>query len=181
MVATSTQGQDLRKQLQAMEDTLLCLVCMERQKNTVFLCGHALCKQCSDSLQVCPMCRKSITKRIQLYSWYWGIFDSKKNPSLFVIWKNDEFISDKRHEQQCLESVWKSITKRIQLYSWYQGIFPPSKIQVFSWYQKKKDEFMNFLKKYIRNGCLTSRSTTKGLLVFFLRRGKDIRVLCFYE
>ncbi|XP_076451945.1 E3 ubiquitin-protein ligase MIB2-like isoform X2 [Babylonia areolata] len=59
---------DLKRRLQEMEDSLLCPVCMERKKDLVFRCGHAVCKTCSDSLQLCPICRKAITLRIPLYT-----------------------------------------------------------------------------------------------------------------
>ncbi|XP_071109275.1 E3 ubiquitin-protein ligase MIB2-like isoform X1 [Haliotis cracherodii] len=57
----------LKKKLQEMEESLMCPVCMERKKDTVFLCGHALCGKCSDALKLCPMCRKPISRKIPLY------------------------------------------------------------------------------------------------------------------
>lgn len=66
--STNVHTLDLKRRLQEMEDSLLCAVCMERKKDTVFMCGHAVCSKCSDALQMCPMCRKSITRRIPLYT-----------------------------------------------------------------------------------------------------------------
>ena len=65
---TNVHTIDLKRRLQEMEDSLLCAVCMERKKDTVFMCGHAVCSKCSEALQVCPMCRKTITRRIPLYT-----------------------------------------------------------------------------------------------------------------
>ena len=67
--STNVHTLDLKRRLQEMEDSLLCAVCMERKKDTVFMCGHAVCSKCSDALQMCPMCRKAITRRIPLYTW----------------------------------------------------------------------------------------------------------------
>ena len=66
--STNVHTLDLKRRLQEMEDSLLCAVCMERKKDTVFMCGHAVCSKCSDALQMCPMCRKAITRRISLYT-----------------------------------------------------------------------------------------------------------------
>ncbi|KAL8597671.1 hypothetical protein ACOMHN_012638 [Nucella lapillus] len=68
LVGTGVNTMELKRRLQEMEDSLLCAVCMERQKDLVFKCGHAVCKTCSESLQFCPMCRKVITLRIPLYT-----------------------------------------------------------------------------------------------------------------
>lgn len=68
MVGSAVNTMDLKKRLQEMEDSLLCAVCMERKKDLVFKCGHAVCKTCSENLQFCPMCRKAITLRIPLYT-----------------------------------------------------------------------------------------------------------------
>ncbi|XP_041378188.1 E3 ubiquitin-protein ligase MIB2-like [Gigantopelta aegis] len=57
----------LKKKVQELEESLLCAVCMERKKDTAFLCGHAVCMICADSLKVCPFDRKPIMKKIQLY------------------------------------------------------------------------------------------------------------------
>ncbi|XP_070207241.1 E3 ubiquitin-protein ligase MIB2-like isoform X2 [Littorina saxatilis] len=68
VVAGTGNTLDLKRRLQEMEDSLQCAVCMERKKDTVFMCGHAVCGKCSEALSICPMCRKAITKRIPLYT-----------------------------------------------------------------------------------------------------------------
>ncbi len=47
----------------------LCIVCMDNQRNVVFLpCSHfALCTGCSSNVRSCPTCRQSITSRIQVF------------------------------------------------------------------------------------------------------------------
>ena len=58
----------LHKKLQEMEENFLCSICMERKRNMAFLCGHTVCNICGDSLKTCHMCRKPITKKINLYA-----------------------------------------------------------------------------------------------------------------
>lgn len=53
--------------LQEREDVIVCAICMEREKNVVFLCGHMACSICSDRLQVCHICRVEIQNRVQVY------------------------------------------------------------------------------------------------------------------
>ncbi|CAH1175954.1 unnamed protein product [Phaedon cochleariae] len=49
------------------EESHACSICMERKKNVVFLCGHSTCARCADTLKICHMCRKTITKKIPIY------------------------------------------------------------------------------------------------------------------
>ena len=53
--------------LQERDDVIVCAICMEREKNVVFLCGHMACSICSDRLQVCHICREEIQNRVQVY------------------------------------------------------------------------------------------------------------------
>lgn len=42
----------------------LCTVCADREKDTIFNCGHVCtCSRCAGSLQTCPLCRTAITER----------------------------------------------------------------------------------------------------------------------
>jgi E3 ubiquitin-protein ligase RGLG len=52
-----------------MTDTegLECPVCLTDKKDMAFNCGHQTCRQCSESLTNCPICRQPITTRIRLY------------------------------------------------------------------------------------------------------------------
>lgn len=59
--------QKLQQQLQDIKDQTSCPVCMDRLKNMIFLCGHGACQLCGDRLNECPICRKSVEKRILLY------------------------------------------------------------------------------------------------------------------
>ena len=63
---TDTVSQ-LRAKLRELEDRCLCTICMERQSNVAFLCGHRACSECTDTLKSCHMCRGSISKKINLY------------------------------------------------------------------------------------------------------------------
>ena len=58
----------LESQLQAREDAIQCQICMERDKNVVFFCGHGACKECSERLKDCHICRKTIQNRIPFYN-----------------------------------------------------------------------------------------------------------------
>lgn len=57
----------LESKIQEMEESSCCSICMERRKNVAFLCGHSACSRCAQPLRSCHMCRKPITRRIQLY------------------------------------------------------------------------------------------------------------------
>lgn len=48
-------------------DRLLCPVCLDKEKNIAFSCGHQTCLDCSKSLTVCPTCRSTITTKLRLY------------------------------------------------------------------------------------------------------------------
>ncbi|XP_012288301.1 E3 ubiquitin-protein ligase MIB2 [Orussus abietinus] len=50
-----------------LEEANMCSICMERRRNVAFLCGHGACEHCSTPLKTCHMCRKTITKKINLY------------------------------------------------------------------------------------------------------------------
>lgn len=49
------------------ESSLDCPVCLTDKKDMAFNCGHQTCRQCSNSLSNCPICRETITQRIRLY------------------------------------------------------------------------------------------------------------------
>jgi hypothetical protein len=42
----------------------LCCICLENEIGIQFLCSHAVCKKCSESLTTCPLCRAEITIKI---------------------------------------------------------------------------------------------------------------------
>jgi len=57
----------LESKIAEIEEANSCGICMERAKNVVFLCGHGACVNCAQSLKSCHMCRKTITKKINIY------------------------------------------------------------------------------------------------------------------
>ncbi|CAF1300358.1 unnamed protein product [Adineta ricciae] len=59
---------DLETKVQELEDGQSCSICMERARNVAFLCGHTACSNCAHPLKTCHICRKPITKKINLYS-----------------------------------------------------------------------------------------------------------------
>lgn len=58
----------LESQLRAREDAIQCPICMERDKNMLFLCGHGACKECSERLQTCHICREEIRNKIPMFN-----------------------------------------------------------------------------------------------------------------
>ncbi|XP_037933778.1 E3 ubiquitin-protein ligase mind-bomb isoform X2 [Teleopsis dalmanni] len=59
--------QKLKQQLQDIKEQTTCPVCFDRTKNMVFLCGHGTCQMCGDRIDGCPICRKTVEKRILLF------------------------------------------------------------------------------------------------------------------
>ncbi|XP_055613613.1 E3 ubiquitin-protein ligase mind-bomb [Uranotaenia lowii] len=59
--------QKLQQQLQDIKEQTMCPVCFDRIKNMVFLCGHGTCQMCGDQIEGCPICRKTVEKRILLF------------------------------------------------------------------------------------------------------------------
>ncbi|RDD46134.1 E3 ubiquitin-protein ligase MIB1 [Trichoplax sp. H2] len=59
--------ENLKQELKELKEKTLCPVCMDRKKNLVFLCGHGICQMCGDRLVECPICRRSIEKKIVLF------------------------------------------------------------------------------------------------------------------
>ncbi|XP_052862143.1 E3 ubiquitin-protein ligase mind-bomb isoform X2 [Anopheles cruzii] len=59
--------QKLQQQLQDIKEATMCPVCFDRIKNMVFLCGHGTCQMCGDQIDGCPICRKTVERRILLF------------------------------------------------------------------------------------------------------------------
>uniref|UniRef100_A0AAG5D880 RING-type E3 ubiquitin transferase n=1 Tax=Anopheles atroparvus TaxID=41427 RepID=A0AAG5D880_ANOAO len=57
----------LESKIMEIEETHCCSICLERRRNVAFLCGHGACSKCAETLKICHMCRKAITKKINLY------------------------------------------------------------------------------------------------------------------
>ncbi|CAB4060140.1 MIB [Lepeophtheirus salmonis] len=57
----------LQEQLNDIKEQTMCPVCLDRFKNMIFLCGHGTCQMCGDRMNECPICRKTVEKRILLY------------------------------------------------------------------------------------------------------------------
>ncbi|CAD5122217.1 DgyrCDS10668 [Dimorphilus gyrociliatus] len=56
-----------KEKIRSLEDTITCNICMEREKNITFMCGHQACSICSTPLKSCHICRKPITKKINTF------------------------------------------------------------------------------------------------------------------
>ncbi|XP_050691337.1 E3 ubiquitin-protein ligase MIB2-like isoform X2 [Eriocheir sinensis] len=57
----------LETKIAEIEEAHCCSICMERRRNVAFLCGHGACVICAQTLKTCHMCRKPISKKINLY------------------------------------------------------------------------------------------------------------------
>ena len=57
----------LKQELEDIKEQTLCPVCLDRLKNMIFLCGHGTCQMCGDRMSECPICRKTVERRILLY------------------------------------------------------------------------------------------------------------------
>ncbi|CAH3026592.1 unnamed protein product [Porites evermanni] len=58
----------LQAHVREIEDANMCAICLEKPRNVAFLCGHGTCVECASSLEVCPMCRNPIDKKITLFN-----------------------------------------------------------------------------------------------------------------
>jgi hypothetical protein len=54
-------------ELSRLQESLLCCICEDRTKDTVFQCGHETCGQCAAMVSQCPTCRQDIQVRIRRY------------------------------------------------------------------------------------------------------------------
>ena len=54
---------------QEQSDDKLCVICIDNAKDIVFIpCGHvSVCKNCSDGLKICPLCRSDITTTNKIF------------------------------------------------------------------------------------------------------------------
>lgn len=59
--------QKLQQQLRDIREQTMCPVCFDRIKNMIFLCGHGTCQMCGDQIEGCPICRKTVEKRILIF------------------------------------------------------------------------------------------------------------------
>ncbi|GMF65001.1 unnamed protein product [Phytophthora lilii] len=54
-------------ELAQLQETLVCPICEDRKKDTVFQCGHETCQKCGEFLSHCPLCRQEIQVRIKRF------------------------------------------------------------------------------------------------------------------
>lgn len=57
----------LEERVRVMQEDRQCQICMERDKNMVYLCGHGACKECSERLEICHVCRTPIQNKIEMF------------------------------------------------------------------------------------------------------------------
>lgn len=49
------------------DEKCICPICLERNINVTFGCGHLTCSECSTKIRECPICRTEITMRITVF------------------------------------------------------------------------------------------------------------------
>eukprot|EP01016_Furgasonia_blochmanni_P054318 TRINITY_DN8938_c0_g2_i1.p2 TRINITY_DN8938_c0_g2~~TRINITY_DN8938_c0_g2_i1.p2 ORF type:complete len:157 (-),score=35.53 TRINITY_DN8938_c0_g2_i1:329-739(-) len=64
------QVHELSRRLKAEQERNICIACMEREINSVFLeCGHrSMCYSCSSWAPDCPICRRKPTRIIKIFT-----------------------------------------------------------------------------------------------------------------
>ena len=65
--ARRQQLQMERMVAQRLAEQLQCAICMEREMDCTFNCGHRTCMYCAESLSVCPFCNGPITNKLRTY------------------------------------------------------------------------------------------------------------------
>ncbi|KAI6239330.1 E3 ubiquitin-protein ligase MIB2-like protein [Aphelenchoides fujianensis] len=62
---------EMRAQIAALEDSVLCGICMEERSKVAFGCGHTACEECARLLRqkdaLCHICRQTIANFITIY------------------------------------------------------------------------------------------------------------------
>ncbi|CAF1155162.1 unnamed protein product [Didymodactylos carnosus] len=65
--SSDTVNKELENKIQILEERIQCQICMDREKNIVFVsCGHSCCVECAQLLHICHTCRKPITEKLKL-------------------------------------------------------------------------------------------------------------------
>lgn len=59
--------QKYKDKVDEFQDAFGCKQCLSNPQNVAFNCGHLMCHQCSPNLTHCPMCRKQINQRLNLF------------------------------------------------------------------------------------------------------------------
>lgn len=69
-LTSNLTNNDLVEEIERLKREQICVVCMDRQKNIMFLpCSHlAACVECSASLTKCPVCRVPIQATVRTYT-----------------------------------------------------------------------------------------------------------------
>jgi len=60
-------GSNSVKRKSAEPEAAICNICEERLKSFAFDCGHTSCKECSEILIECHICRQKISKKIKIF------------------------------------------------------------------------------------------------------------------
>ena len=58
----------MKERHEALEELLLCCVCMSRRVGTVLCpCGHMTCSNCAHKISECPLCRTEVERRQKVF------------------------------------------------------------------------------------------------------------------
>ncbi|XP_057853516.1 E3 ubiquitin-protein ligase RGLG3 isoform X2 [Cryptomeria japonica] len=64
---STSQGGISQPETNLDRDIRVCPICLTKTKDMAFGCGHMTCRECSQYLSNCPICRACITTRLRLY------------------------------------------------------------------------------------------------------------------
>ncbi|KAM7326715.1 hypothetical protein ACRRTK_013082 [Alexandromys fortis] len=66
--ATHSGAGSVQEQLRQLQEERTCKVCLDRAVSVVFVpCGHLVCPECAPNLQVCPICRVTISSCVRTF------------------------------------------------------------------------------------------------------------------
>lgn len=78
-----------------LERKIMCSVCLDKDCQIVFSCGHMICERCDQSLRKCHICRMKILRRVKIFIWSgsmtvtqikWGLNLVNKTDSVGSAW-----------------------------------------------------------------------------------------------
>ena len=53
---------------EAAQESRLCTICIEREANLAFGCGHQACETCGAKLKACHICRRKVESSLKLFT-----------------------------------------------------------------------------------------------------------------
>ena len=67
-VRVEAQVAQVRERMEEQVEARQCALCMDKDKDCTFACGHQTCMQCALQLSVCHICQQRVTVRTRTYN-----------------------------------------------------------------------------------------------------------------